>query len=137
MEIEIRVNLGSTATLDRRLNAAIDRALHAGTDDATKLLRREMQVYPAQRAGSKYIRRHILEASWINPIVRRVSGGWSGVVASSGQIAPYNVHVQKAGVQAVVHRGRWPTEVQVTDRLRPHIVGMYQTRLDRAIAGMG
>lgn len=136
MEIEITVNLGALATLDRRLGAALDRALHAGTEDGTMLLLREMKVYPAQRRGSTYKRTNVLKGSW-HKSVKRASGGWSGEVLSSGMVAPYNVWVQKAGLQAEVHRGRWPTEQSVAARLQPHIVRMYQERVGQAARSGG
>ena len=133
MEITIVVNLGRTATLDARLSAAIHRALYAGTEDATILLLREMKVYPAKRRGSAYVRTKILEKSWHRK-VKRTATGATGEVVSSGQTAPYNVYVQKEGMQAAVHRGRWPSEVSVATRLQPQIVRMYETRVAQAVS---
>lgn len=133
MQIEITVNLGRTATLDSRMHAAIDRALHGGTEDATTLLLREMKVYPAQRRGSTYKRTNVLKGSW-HKTVKRTANGWQGEVVSAGQTAPYNVYVQKEGMQAAVHRGRWGTEQSIATRLHPYIVRMYETRVAQAVS---
>lgn len=136
MQIEITVNLGALATLDRRLGAALDRALRAGTEDGTTLLLREMKVYPAQRRGSSYKRTNVLKGSWHRK-VKRGSGGWEGEVVSAGQIAPYNIFVQKQGLQADIHRGRWPSEQNVAERLQPRIVQMFETRVSQAVRSAG
>lgn len=132
MEITIVVDLGRTATLDSRMRAAIDRALHGGTEDATTLLLREMKVYPAQRRGSIYKRTNTLKGSW-HRTVKRAANGWQGEVKSSGNVASYNIFVQKQGMQSRVHVGRWPSEVQVAQRLEPQIVRMVQARVTAAL----
>jgi hypothetical protein len=133
VEISIRVDAGNALRHLTDIQNRIPRALEAGLLDAGKLVRREMMVYPPQRRGSSYRRTGTLKASWFLGNLQRVGNGVQLRVYSSGNMAPYNVFVQKAGMQAAVHRGRWPTEVAVATRLEPQIVRMVQARVMAAL----
>jgi hypothetical protein len=134
VQLEIKVDYGSTLRYLTALPQRVDRALVLGLDDGAKLVRREMRVYPAKRPNSSYIRRHNLQNSWFTEKPKREGGGFAVRIYSSGNTAPYNIYVQKAGMQATIHRGRWPTEVQVAERLRPQIVNMIQARVNQALS---
>lgn len=136
MELSIRITDNATPAL-AAMQRRIPDALEAGTHDATALVLREMQLYPPQRAprGNRepYRRTGTLKRSWFRR-VRRVSGGAVGEVASSGQIAPYNVFVQHHALQAATFAGYWRTEVQVVTALRPQIVEMYERRVAAVVS---
>ena len=137
MELSISIVDNATpmlAAMQRRLPDA----LAAGTEDAATLVLREQKIYPTQRpplTGRRpYKRTGTLGRSWFK-IVRRVNGGATARIYSSGQIAPYNIWVQSAALQARVHRGHWlNTDVGTVERLRPQIVALYDRRIGAALA---
>lgn len=133
MQIEIKVDTGGALRYLTDTQNRIPRAMEQGLQDAGKLVRREMMVYPPQRRGSSYRRTGTLKASWFLGQLQRVGNGVSLRVYSSGNTAPYNVFVQKHGLQVEIHRGRWPSEVQVAQRLEPQIVRMVQARVSAAL----
>lgn len=125
IEIESRQVIGYLQNAPIRVN----RAMRAAMEDATVLLRREMQTYPPQRQGSSYKRTNTLRASWFRRI-RGQSTEIVGEVVSSGNTAPYNRLVQDAERQASVHRGRWTNTAQeVQQRTTPTIQRYFDRRL--------
>lgn len=131
--MDVRITVDDREIMQRltRLPRGLDDALLAGTEDASALYLREMRVYPPQRAGSLYRRTGTLGRSWFRQ-VQRVPGGARGEIFSNGNMAPYNIRVQKAGLQARVHQGRWQTDEAVAERLRPQIVRFYEVRVAQA-----
>ena len=83
--------------------------------------------------GQRYRRTGTLRKSWFRTVQ---DNGYEviGLVQSSGQIAPYNVYVQMQTMQSWVHAGRWTTEVELIERLRPQVMQMYQQRMSAALA---
>ena len=155
MEISISVDVGGALRHLTDVQNRIPRAMEAGLKDAATLYRREMRVYPPPpariqgtaynpvrfttkggasvnfmaKARKPYKRTNILKDSWFIGPSQRFPGGVTVRVYSSGKAAPYNVFVQKAGMQAEIHRGRWGTEQSVAERLRPHFVRMIENRV--------
>ena len=131
VEISISVDVGGALRHLTDVQNRIPRALEQGLKDSAALLRREMAIYPPRRAGSTYKRQNILKRSWFIGQTQRFPGGVSVRVYSSGDSAPYNVFVQKASMQATIHRGLWGahTEVAVATRLQPHFVRMIENRV--------
>ena len=129
MEISIKVDAGGALRHLTDVQNRIPRALEQGLKDSATLYRREMMVYPPQRRGSSYRRTGTLKGSWFIGQTQRFPGGVSVRIYSSGNTAPYNVYVQKAGMQARIHAGRWPSEQSVAERLRPHFVRMIENRV--------
>lgn len=91
----------------------------------------DMQAYPAQPSGTKYIRTGTLGRRWTTRI-DRASSGLHGSVGNNTSYAPW---VQSQRFQATVHRGRWQTDQQVVDRLRPWIERRFSQAIDRALNG--
>lgn len=133
MEISVTVDAGGALRYLTDTQNRIPRAMEQGLQDAGKLVRREMMVYPPQRRGSSYRRTGTLKGSWFLGPTQRFPGGVRVRVFSAGNMAPYNIFVQKAGLQARVHVGRWQTEVSVAQRLEPQIVRMVQARVSAAL----
>ena len=155
MEISISVDVGGALRHLTDVQNRIPRALEQGLKDSATLYRREMMVYPPPparmqgtyrspvrfttkggtsvdflaRAPKPYKRTGTLKRSWFIGPTQRFPGGVSVRIYSSGNTAPYNVFVQKAGMQARIHAGRWPTEQSVAERLRPHFVRMIENRV--------
>lgn len=137
MELRVAADIEPGLRLCDGVRPAVTRALQQGAEDATTLTLREVQVYPAQRPPARgrapYRRTRTLARSWFKRVT--VSGNEVvGEVISNGNIAPYNVYVQMATMQARVHRGTWlNTDVGVIERLRPQILRLYEARLQTAL----
>ena len=155
MEISISVDVGGALRHLTDVQNRIPRALEQGLKDSATLYRKEMRTYPPKPAPMQgtaynpvrfttkggqavnfmakrrkpYKRTNILKDSWFIGQTQRFPGGVSVRIYSSGTTAPYNVYVQKAGMQARIHAGRWPTEQSVAERLRPHFVRMIENRV--------
>ena len=115
--------------------AKLDRAMRGGMNDATALLLRELQTYPAQRTGSTYKRTGTLPRSWS----REIDGNgltMRGIVGSNENMAPYNRYVQDADRQAAIHQGRWTNTVQdVVSRNERTIQDMFEARFRAELEG--
>ena len=148
MNVTITVDTRAVEQLLRQVPQQAHRALVAATNDATTLALREMRTYPPPIAmrvstsasggarthmGQRYRRTGTLRKSWFRTVQ---DNGYEviGLVQSSGQIAPYNVYVQMQTMQSWVHAGRWTTEVELIERLRPQVIQMYQQRMSMALA---
>lgn len=131
--MDVRIDVDSAEATARlgRLPGACTEGMYGAMQDATALLLREMQLYPPQRSGSSYRRTGTLKRSWFRNVQRGI-GSVTGSVTSSGAIAPYNQQVQREGMQSAVHRGRWQTEVQVVDRMMPHVLRLFEERVGSA-----
>ncbi len=88
-----------------------------------------MQTYPTQRQGSTYIRTGTLGRRWVTRVTKQ-NDGVSGTVGNNTEYAPF---VQSSVLQAAVHRGRWQTDAQVIERLRPWIVARFKRAIDQAL----
>ena len=115
-----------------RTPAQIDRALRGAMTDATVWLLRQMQTYPPQRTGSAYRRTGTLGRSWSRAVTDE-TGAIVGRVTSSGNTAPYNRLVQDRTRQARVHRGRWQTAQDVSERSAGQINDMFAARIRAAL----
>ena len=132
MEVTITVEDRQVRALLDQTPARIDRALRAGMTDATVLLVNQMRTYPPQRPGSSYRRTNTLKGSW----ARRIDGSGADIVGhveSNGNVAPYNRLVQDRTRQATVHRGRWQTAQEVSERSARQINDMFASRIRAAI----
>lgn len=133
MELRITVDSAAVNRLLRRAPQAYNDALEAAMNDAVTDLHLQMQTYPPARPGSTYKRRNILRASWLKRVTSGRNGIIQGEVVSSGSVAPYNVRVQKADMQARVHRGWWRnTDRAVMERSRRRVEGYFGQRVGRA-----
>lgn len=137
MELSIELDDSGVDRLFARAPHELTRAIELATDDAQNLLLREMRLYPPKTRSRTYVRTETLKRSWHKRPIRRDGFQIIGEVVSSGMTAPYNVFVQQASMQAVQHRGRWPTEAAVAERTRPYVVGFYRIRIQRAVAALG
>jgi hypothetical protein len=134
MNVQIEFNDNEVQRLLERAPDAYHRALLAAAEDTVTDVHLQMQTYPPKRAGSSYERRNNLRASWLKRVLDR-GGTVIGEVVSSGQVAPYNVWVQKHELQAWMHRGYWTnTDRNVVQRTRQRVDRYYRAALDRAIA---
>ena len=125
--VTIQIDSQETRLLLTRAPQRINRALRAAMEDATVLLLREQQTYPAQRPGSKYIRTNMLRRSWSRRI-RQEGSSLVGEVGSNEGMAPYHRRVQDATEQASIHRGRWTNTVQETTRRNQATIQRYFDR---------
>lgn len=125
--VTIQIDSQETRLLLTRAPQRINRALRAAMEDATVLLLREQQTYPAQRPGSKYIRTNMLRRSWSRRI-RQEGSSLVGEVGSNEGMAPYHRRVQDATQQASIHRGRWTNTVQETTRRNQATIQRYFDR---------
>ena len=125
--VTIRIDSQETRLLLTRAPQRINRALRAAMEDATVLLLREQQTYPAQRPGSKYRRTNMLRRSWSRRI-RQEGSSLVGEVGSNEGMAPYHRRVQDATQQASIHRGRWTNTVQETTRRNQATIQRYFDR---------
>ena len=94
-------------------------------------LQAEMQVYPSEVPGSRYVRTGKLGQAWTIKIDRHADG-LTGRVGNRRLYAPF---VQSSQFQAKVHVGRWTTDAQALERLRPWIVERFQRRIRAALEG--
>ena len=108
--------------------AKAERAMRAAMNDGTALLLRDLQTYPPERTGQKYVRTRALGNSWS----RDIQGdglALRGIVGSNENMAPYNREVQDADRQAPIHQGRWTNTVQnVVSRNETAIQDMFDAR---------
>jgi len=125
--VTIQIDSQETRLLLTRAPQRINRALRAAMEDATVLLLREQQTYPAQRPGSKYRRTNMLRRSWSRRI-RQEGSSLVGEVGSNEGMAPYHRRVQDATEQASIHRGRWTNTVQETTRRNQATIQRYFDR---------
>jgi hypothetical protein len=94
-------------------------------------LQSEMMVSPPAIAGSRYVRTGTLGRRWTAKVTR-VSGGVTGRVGNNTVYAPF---VQSQMFQSRVHVGRWRTDAQTLERLRPWVVERFQRRIRQALEG--
>lgn len=94
---------------------------------------RYMAEYPPQRAGSRYRRTGGLKRSWhsVTPIVR-TADSISTVIASQGQIAPYNRKVQGADQDPLFAAGGWRDVDMLARRTQQQLPKRAQDELNRA-----
>lgn len=127
-EISIRINSREVHQMIDRAPDKINRAMRGGTEDATTYLLALAKRYPPQRSGSTYVRTLALMKSWS----RTITGSGltiRGVVGSNRNAAPYNIYVQSRAHQANIHRSRWSTVEDITERSAATIQRMFDARL--------
>lgn len=129
--ISISINDSAARALISRAPDRISFAIRGALEDGSTYVLAKIKRYPAQRAGSSYVRTHALEKSWS----RRLSGSGANqqaVIGSNSAAAPYNRYVQDRDRQANQHRGRWQTIQSVAEDSQPVIVRMFEDRLRAA-----
>lgn len=143
MSMRISVDTRAVDRMLARAPQVLRDALEAATEDAMADLHVQMQTYPPQRPGTPYERTSTLKASWIKHRAQWSGNTVTGRVESAGMSmkgrrrTPYNVYVQKADMQAWMHRGIWTnTDRAVIERTRQRIEGYYRQRLARAVASL-
>jgi flagellar basal body rod protein FlgF len=146
MNITITADTAQALTVLASVPGLTNRAMVGATNDVTSLTLREMKIYAppialrissatGARLGNGYRRTGTLRKSWFKQI-QNSGREVIGLVISNGNIAPYNVYVQKEGSIAWMHRGRWETEVEVVNRLRPQYDEMYRLRLQSMLSSL-
>lgn len=130
-DIRMETNDSAVRALIRRAPGLVSLALRGAVEDGTTYVLAKLKRYPPQRPGSSYRRTHTLEKSWS----RRIEGRGleiRGIVASNGNMAPYNRVVQDRDRQARVHRGRWHTAQSVSEAAQPVVQRFFDDRLRAA-----
>jgi len=140
--IEIKGTDALIAKLGKAQGAAI---LRDPMRRAVLRLQYDMQEYPPQRAGSRYVRgRGMADA---DGVVRRLTSQqlgkrWttkiapegSALVGHVGNNVSYAPFVQSQKFQVRIHRGRWQTDVQVMNKNAATIIGDFEAAIRRALA---
>jgi hypothetical protein len=93
------------------------------------LLQNRMAAYPPQRAGSAYVRTGTLGRRWTTRVQEIGNHTVLGTVGNNTTYAPW---VQARYFQAGIHRGRWQTEMDVTEQSRDEIAALFQAAIERA-----
>lgn len=107
-------------------------------------IQRDMQEYPPQRAGSRYVRgRGMADAKGVvkHKTSQNLGKRWTtkvfqdgahltGKVGNNVTYAPF---VQSRQFQTRIHRGRWQTDAQVVNRLARTIVGDFEATIAGAL----
>lgn len=135
MEITVDVNVSAVRALLNTQSQRINRAMRAGLTDASVLVLRHIRTYPAQRAGSSYIRTGALGKSWSRRPPQGTGLDMFAVVGSDPGVAPYNIYVQHPELQAAVHVGRWQTTEDVVRRDTAEVQRFFDIRMREAFAG--
>ena len=139
--IEIR---GVDALLAKLGKAQATNVLRPPMQRAVLRIQRDMQEYPQQRAGSRYVRgRGMANAQGVveHRTSQQLGKRWITKVAQSGQYlegkvgnkVTYAPFVQSNKFQARVHRGRWQTDTQVVNRLARTIIGDFEQTIAEAL----
>ena len=141
VEIEIR---GTDALIAKLGKVQATNVLRDPMQRAVLRIQRDMQEYPPQRVGSRYVRgRGMANAAGVvaHRTSQQLGKRWTtkiyqegayltGKVGNNVTYAPF---VQSRQFQARVHRGRWQTDVQVVNRLARIIVGDFETTVAQAL----
>ena len=125
------INDSAANALFSRAPGVVGVALRGAVEDGTTYVLYKIRRYPPQRPGSSYRRTNTLKRSWS----RRIEGRGleiRGIVASNGNMAPYNRTVQDRDRQARIHRGRWQTAQSVSEATQPVVQRMVMNRLRAA-----
>jgi len=96
---------------------------------AVYLLQNRMANYPAQRAGSSYVRTGTLGRLWTTKVESSATRV-TGLVGNKLEYAPF---VQSRQLQSRVHRGRWQTEMDVIERSEREIIGLFRAAIEEAV----
>lgn len=141
VEIEIR---GTDALIAKLGRAQATTVLRAPMQRAVLRIKRDMQEYPPQRPGSRYVRgRGMADANGVvaHRTSQQLGKRWTTKVAQAGAYlegkvgnnVTYAPFVQSRQFQARIHRGRWQTDAQVVDRLSRTIVGDFEATIAEAL----
>ncbi len=107
---------------------------------SANIMRRQLMMYPQQRAGSLYDRTFELRHGWeIGTVSFNASDIFSGDVMSPpsnmatsvsfSNAVPYTKWVQRRSTQSAYHRGRWNTVEDVAEMEGPNL----ELRIDNAL----
>ncbi len=88
-----------------------------------------MAKYPAQRAGSSYVRTGTLGRRWTH----RISESAAGVAGKVGNNTSYGPLVQSAAYQSRIHSALWQTDEQVLKEQQPAIVRDFEQAISEAL----
>jgi len=135
-EITITIDARAVQQLLDRAPQALENAIVGAMNDGATLFRATMQRYPAPPPNSSYRRTGTLGRSWSVKPISRTASGWSVVIGSNGNMAPYNRAVQKRSEQARIHRGRWVTAETATEQSASQIQRFVDARIRAAMAGV-
>lgn len=95
---------------------------------------RDMQDYPPELPGQRYIRTFTLRGGWTGTVLYEPSGlhgGLTGRIRNAN--VPYNVYVQNDRRQARIHRGRWLTDEGWVNQNRTAILGSFRQAIQAEI----
>ena len=141
VEIEIR---GTDALIAKLGKVQATNVLRDPMQRAVLRIQRDMQEYPPQRVGSRYVRGRGM-ANAAGAVVHKTSQNlgkrWTTKVHQAGAYlegkvgnnVSYAPFVQSRQFQARIHRGRWQTDAQVVDRLARTIVGDFEQTIAAAL----
>ena len=141
VEIEIR---GTDALIAKLGKVQTTTVLRPPMQRAVLRIQRDMQEYPPQRVGSRYVRGRGM-ANAAGAVVHKTSQNlgkrWTTKVHQAGAYlegkvgnnVSYAPFVQSRQFQARIHRGRWQTDAQVVDRLARTIIGDFEQTIAAAL----
>lgn len=117
------------ATLDKVIG--LPHYLLPRMEELTDTLRADLQEYPPLPGGSSYARTERLKNSWLREIF--VSADQlTGRVESVG--VPYGPLVQSHAEQAWMHRNRWQTDLDVTERNEEYALELFEGQVQLIIS---
>lgn len=141
VEVEIR---GTDASIAKLGKAGATSVLRPPMQRAVLRIQRDMQEYPPQRPGSRYVRgRGMANAAGVveHRTSQQLGKRWTTKVFQDGAYltgkvgnnVTYGPFVQSRQFQARIHRGRWQTDAQVVNRLTRTIVGDFEQTIAAAL----
>ena len=105
------------------------KTLRPAMKDSVNLLHQSTGRYPPPRAGSSYVRTDVLKNSYTTKI-ETTPRSMIGKVGTNLGYAPF---VQSHQFQAWMHKGRWPTDLDIMEKNRPAIVAKFEQAINKAI----
>lgn len=141
VEVEIR---GTDALIAKLGKVGATNVLRPPMQRTVLRIQRDMQEYPPQRPGSRYVRgRGMANAAGVvlhktsqnlgKRWITKVFQDGSYLTGKVGNNVTYAPLVQSRQFQARIHRGRWQTDAQVVNRLTRTIVGDFEQTIAAAL----
>ncbi len=126
-----RIEIKGVDKLQAKLRSVNDlrRVLEPPMQRSVLRLQRDMADYPPPPPRSTYRRTGTLGRRWTTR-VQNPPGGLQGKVGNNTRYAPW---VQSRRFQAGIHRGRWQTDEQVTERNRQAIIQDFNRTIQREL----
>ena len=135
-DISITIDAKAVQQLLDNAPNRLETAIRGTLEDGASHFIATMKAYPAPRTGSTYRRTGTLARSWSVRPITPTSSGWSVLIGSSGNIAPYNRNVQDRERQARIHRGRWVTAQTATEQGASAVQRFADARIRAALGGI-